>query len=231
MTSQKLTCFLPCRKGSERVKRKNIKPFAGIEYGLIQIKLDQLLSVDSIDEIILSTNDDEILSYAKGLNESRIILHQRIEDLSSSATSTDSLVAHALELITEGDILWTHVTSPFINTKQYEEIIKSYYQSLLEGYDSLMTTTELYSFLWQNEKPLNYDRNIEKWPRTQTLKPIHEINSGAFIASTNIYRQCCDRIGKKPLLYPLDKLVSHDIDWPEDFIIAECIAEKGLLDL
>ncbi|MFC3701994.1 cytidylyltransferase domain-containing protein [Reinekea marina] len=231
MKKNKLSCFLPCRKGSERVERKNIKPFAGNEYGLIQVKLYQLLGVKSIDEIVLSTNDDEILSYVSGLNESRIRVHNRVEDLSSSATSTDSLVAHALDLIGDGDILWTHVTSPFIRFKHYEKIIEKYYESLDEGYDSLMTTTELYSFLWQGEKPLNYDRKLEKWPRTQTLKPIHEINSGAFIASTNIYKQCRDRIGYKPLLYPLGKLVGHDIDWPEDFAIAECLVEKGLLEL
>ena len=231
MNNKKITCFLPCRKGSERVIRKNIKPFAGNEFGLIQVKLNQLLKTKNINEIILTTNDDDILSYAEGLNESRIKLHKRDEDLSASTTSTDTLVAHALDLITTGNIIWTHVTSPFINAKHYDEIIKKYYECLAEGYDSLMTTTELYAFLWQEEQPLNYDRSLEKWPRTQTLKPVHEVNSGAFIAPVSVYKNLNDRIGNKPLLYPLDKLVSHDIDWPEDFIIAECIAEKGLLDL
>jgi CMP-N-acetylneuraminic acid synthetase len=231
MSNTKLSCFLPCRKGSERVLRKNIKPFAGNDFGLIQIKLNQLLKTKNIDEIVLSTNDDDIIDYVSGLKESRIVLHKRIEKLSSSNTSTDSLVAHALELISEGDILWTHVTSPFINANHYHKIIERYYNALVEGYDSLMTTTELYSFLWQDEKPFNYDRGIEKWPRTQTLKPIHEINSGAFIAPVSVYKDCNDRVGLKPLLYPLDKLISHDIDWPEDFIIAECMVEKGILEL
>ncbi len=30
-----------------------------------------------------------------------------------------------------------------------------------------------------------------------------------------------DRIGKKPLLHIMDELHSCDIDWPDDFIIAE----------
>lgn len=231
MTNKKLSCFLPCRKGSERVVKKNIKPFAGNEFGLIQIKLKQLLSVKRIDEIFLTTNDDDILNYAYGLNDSRLVLHKRDESLSSSNTSTDSLVAHALELISDGDIMWTHVTSPFINATYYDDIIDKFYAALNDGYDSLMTTTELFSFLWEDGKPFNYDRKIEKWPRTQTLKPIHEVNSGAFLAPVGIYEKYKDRIGEKPLLYALNKLVSHDIDWPEDFVIAECIAEKGLLKL
>lgn len=231
MIKDKVTCFLPCRKGSERVPKKNIKPFADYPYGLIEIKLNQLIACSSIDEIVLSTNDDEILYYAESLSSPKVKLHKRIEDLSSSSTSTDSLVAHAVDLIPEGHILWTHVTSPFINTQKYEEIISKYFECLNEGYDSLMTTTLLRTFLWQNNKPLNYDRNIEKWPRTQTLVPIHEVNSGVFLASTTIYKEQEDRIGEMPYLFGMDKLRSHDIDWSEDFFIAEALVEKGLISL
>lgn len=92
-----------------------------------------------------------------------------------------------------------------------------------------MTTTAIYGFLWSEYKPLNYDRAIEKWPRTQTLAPIHEVNSGVFLAPVDLYRELDDRIGKRPYLYSMDRLTSFDIDWPEDFVIAECMLEKGLV--
>lgn len=231
MSKEKISCFLPCRKGSERVPKKNIKPFLHYNNGLIELKLDQLISCSSIDEIVLSTNDDEILEYAQSLSNSKVRLHERADRLSSGQTSTDDLVAHAVELIPDGHILWTHVTSPFLNTKIYEEIISQYFDILKNGYDSLMSTTLLHGFLWQDGKALNYDRSVEKWPRTQTLKTIHEVNSGAFLASSKIYQELDDRIGDKPYLYSLDKLTSHDIDWPEDFFIAEALAEKGLVSL
>lgn len=231
MKHQKTTCFLPCRKGSERVPNKNIKPFGGYRFGLIEIKLRQLLEADGIDEVVLSTNDETILEYASSLQTAKLKLHKRRGDLSSSQTSTDQLVAHALELIGEGNILWTHVTSPFINACHYNEIVKTYNKKLAEGYDSLMTTNVIHGFLWQNGKAMNYDREVEKWPRTQTLTPVHEVNSGAFLASAQIYGEVDDRIGRKPYLQPLDRLVSHDIDWPEDFTIAECLLEKGLVKL
>lgn len=224
-------CFLPCRKGSQRVPHKNIKPFAGHPFGLIEVKIRQLEQAKSIDEIVLSTNDEDILSYVSSLNISKLRIHERIDSLSSSETSTDQLVAHALELIPEGDILWTHVTSPFINAYHYDRIINCYREKFAGEYDSLMTVTELYGFLWQNKKPMNYDRQQEKWPRTQTLAPIHEVNSGVFLASSDVYHRLDDRIGERPYLYVLDKLTSHDIDWPEDFVIAECMVEKGLVDL
>lgn len=226
-----VSCFLPCRAGSERVPKKNIKPFAGISHGLIELKLRQLLACTAIDEIVLSTNDEAILAYANSLGNARIRIHHRDPALATSLTSTDALVAHALALIPNGHILWTHVTSPFINTAVYESLLDSYFSALQQGYDSLMTTTELHGFLWQDGRPLNYDRTIEKWPRTQTLKSIHEVNSGAFIASTDIYRERDDRIGAKPYLYSTSKLVGHDIDWPEDFLMAEALAEKGLVSL
>ncbi|AUA32245.1 acylneuraminate cytidylyltransferase family protein [Pseudomonas sp. SGAir0191] len=231
MRHEKTTCFLPCRKGSQRVPNKNIRPFCGYQFGLIEIKLKQLLEADAIDSIVLSTNDESILEYASSLGNCKIKLHKRQEHLSTSETSTDQLVAHALELIDEGNILWTHVTSPFLNAFHYNEIVKLYSEKVLEGYDSLMTTNLIHGFLWQNGDAMNYDRQVEKWPRTQTLTPVHEVNSGAFLAHTKIYSELDDRIGRRPYLYSLDKLISHDIDWPDDFTIAECLLEKGLVSL
>ncbi len=222
-TNIKITAFLPCRKGSQRVPNKNIRPFGNFEFGLIEIKLKQLIDTKSIDKIVLSTNDDEIINFAKLLNNSKIFIHKRDESLSNSETSTDDLITHALDLIPNSNILWTHVTSPFINTELYENIIESYAKSLTDGYDSLMTTSLVHGFLWDENAPINYDRNKEKWPRTQTIKPLHEINSGVFINSSDNYRHLKDRIGKKPYLYTLDKIQGYDIDWQEDFIIAESI--------
>lgn len=227
--TDKVTCFLPCRAGSQRVVRKNIKPFASSEHGLIEIKLRQLLAAEGVDEVVLTTNDADILAYAKSLDEPRLRLHRRVEELSTSATSTDQLVAHALELIPEGHILWTHVTSPFITAKHYDDVIRAYWEQRVQGHDSLMTTTAIHGFLWQDEQPMNYDRTIEKWPRTQTLAPLHEVNSGAFLAPAALYRELDDRIGRRPYLYAMDKFTSFDIDWPEDFVVAECLVEKKLV--
>lgn len=227
----KVTCFLPCRKGSERVKNKNIRSFSSYSNGLIEIKLKQLSEVKEIDTIILSTNDDEIIRFAELSGIKNLIIHRRDDELASSQTSTDDLVTHAQTLISDGHILWTHVTSPFLNSSGYRKIILSYKEGLEQGYDSLMTTSLIQSFVWGKNGPINYDRSVEKWPRTQTIQPLHEINSAVFLSSVDIYTNKKDRIGDKPKLYPLNKVEGLDIDWPEDFEIAECLLNAKLTSI
>ncbi|AMQ07883.1 cytidylyltransferase domain-containing protein [Sporosarcina psychrophila] len=227
----KITCFLPCRNGSERVKNKNIRPFSSYSNGLIEIKLKQLSEIEEIDTIILSTNDEEIIKYAELSGIKNLIIHRREENLATSLTSTDDLITHARTLINDGHILWTHVTSPFLNSSAYKKIILSYKESLEQGYDSLMTTSLIQSFVWGETGPINYDRSVEKWPRTQTLPTLHEINSAVFLASADIYTNSKDRIGDMPKLYSLDKIEGMDIDWPDDFKIAECLLNAKLANV
>lgn len=223
-----INVFLPCRQGSQRVINKNLKKFSKFEMGLIEIKLGQLLKSELINKIYISTDDDAIINFAEKLESEKIITHKRSSRLALSTTSTDDLVAHALELIQEGTILWTHVTSPFITSSSYDDIIRTYHDKRSLGFDSLMTVTEIQSFIWDENGPINYDRGKEKWPRTQTLKPIYEINSGAFLADCQIYEKNNDRIGNHPYLYNLDGFHGFDIDWPDDFLLAQQAYELGL---
>jgi len=221
----KVIAFLPMRKGSQRVKNKNIRDFAGIKGGLCYIKISQLLKVKEIEKIIVSTNDEEVKNIAKSFDLNKIIIDNRPEYLASSLTSTDELIKYVPSIIKEGIVLWTHVTSPFVDENIYKDMIEKYFENL-RAFDSLMSVTKIQTFLWNKEWPINYDRKTEKWPRTQTLKPLYEINSAAFIADINIYRKLNDRIGKRPYLYELDKIKSFDIDWEEDFEIAEILWSK-----
>lgn len=223
----KISVFLPCRAGSERVPHKNTRTFAGIEGGLLKIKLQQLIACNAIDTIVLSTNDEEVIQLAETLSSDKIKIDRRPEHLATSSTSTDDLVKYVPTIISEGAVLWTHVTSPFIDGKIYEEAINVYKDALSKGEnDSLMSVTALRTFIWNKEGAVNYDRNKEKWPRTQTIEPLYEINSGIFLADIDIYRNLQDRIGQKPFLFENNDIDSFDIDWEEDFFIAEAIYNK-----
>ena len=223
----KISVFLPCRAGSERVPHKNTRTFAGIEGGLLKIKLQQLIACNAIDTIVLSTNDEEVIQLAETLSSDKIKIDRRPEHLATSSTSTDDLVKYVPTIISEGAVLWTHVTSPFIDGKIYEEAINVYKDALSKGEnDSLMSVTALRTFIWNKEGAVNYDRNKEKWPRTQTIDPLYEINSGIFLADIDIYKNLQDRIGQKPFLFENNDIDSFDIDWEEDFFIAEAIYNK-----
>jgi CMP-N-acetylneuraminic acid synthetase len=216
-----ITAFLPCRKGSQRIPDKNVKLFAGVEGGLLKIKLEQLLACQSIDSIVISSNDERVLNFVNNIRDSRIIVDDRPAHLGSSSTTTDELIKYVPSIITEGDVLWTHVTSPFITELDYTDIINRYLEVLHNGYDSLMTVLKLQGFIWDENKPISYDRNDLKWPMTQNVKPLYEVDSGVFLSSIDNYKKLDDRIGEKPFLLEQGKLKSVDIDWPDDFTFAE----------
>lgn len=214
--------FLPCRKGSQRIPNKNTRTFAGIQGGLLRIKLKELLKASLIDRIILSSNDEEVLRIGKEFNNPKIQIIPRPDYLCTSETTTDELILYVSELIKEGTILWTHVTSPFLSAKTYDDMLVSYYSNR-DSYDSLMSVNVIRNFLWNENAPINYRRSVEKWPRTQTLPSLYEPNSGAFIADAGIYHAMHDRVGMKVYMYETSKIESLDIDWPEDFEFAQLL--------
>ncbi|WP_170310650.1 cytidylyltransferase domain-containing protein [Leucothrix arctica] len=223
-----ITAFLPCRKGSQRIPDKNIKPFAGIDGGLLKIKLQQLIACKRIDNIVVSSNDDRVLSFTESLNHSKITIDERADHLGSNSTTTDELIRYVPTLIDQGHILWTHVTSPFMNENDYTKLIEQYDESLKQGYDSLMTVLKVQGFIWSQSGPISYNRDELKWPMTQNIDPLYEIDSGAFISSVENYLTFNDRIGDSPKLIEQEKVKSVDIDWPDDFDFAEALWQRKL---
>jgi CMP-N-acetylneuraminic acid synthetase len=221
-----ITAFLPCRKGSQRIPDKNIKPFSGIEGGLLKIKLDQLLACEKITQIVVSSNDPRVLEFTQALENKKIVIDHRPDNLGSNTTTTDELINYVPSLITSGHILWTHVTSPFMNADDYDLLIDRYFSALAAGYDSLMTVLKIQGFIWNKKGPISYSRNNLKWPMTQNIEPLYEVDSGAFISSIENYLSYRDRIGANPILFEQEKIKSIDIDWPQDFELAEGLWKK-----
>ncbi len=221
---KEIVAFLPCRLGSERVKAKNTRPFAGIKGGLTTIKLKQLLNCKSIDSIVVSTNDPDVMDICRELvrdSDKPVDIRERPDHLTGSSASTDELIAHVPEIIKTGIVLWTHVTSPFTNEKVYEKAIAKFREVAAEGYDSLMSVTKLQTFIWNKQGAVNFNRDVEKWPRTQTLPLWYEVNSAIFISSIDNYILCHDRIGHKPYFFETEGFGAFDIDWEDDFKLAE----------
>ena len=106
------------RAGSLRVINKNSKPFHPNGQSLFQYKLAQVLKLqDEVTEIVISTNDQEIISQIPEdlLENSNLRLVVRPDELCSSKTKVQDLINH-VEQATTGDVIfWVHVTSPFID--------------------------------------------------------------------------------------------------------------------
>ena len=227
--SEKIAFFLPTRKGSERVKNKNTRPFADIEGGLVENKIKQLLSTKHIDEILFSSNDEMCIAIAeKYTSDSRLRIIPRPNELCLSTTNLQDLICYVPTITNADHILWGHVTTPLVEAKVYDTAIEQYLSKIIKGYDSLVSVKELKNFLLNQEgKLVNNTTNIP-WPRTQDLEPLYEINHAIFLAKRSVYTEQKNRIGQKTLLYIMDEIRSKDIDWEEDFKIAE-IMYKTLL--
>ena len=225
---ERVAFFLPTRKGSERVKNKNTKPFAGIKGGLMENKIKQLVETELLDEIILSTNDETCMAIAKkyATKDNRVRIIQRPEELCLSSTNLQDLICYVPTITEAEHILWGHVTTPLCGAEQYDAGIKLYLEKLNDGYDSLVGVTELKNFLLNNEGKLINNTTDVPWPRTQDLDALYPINHTMFLANRDVYIDQKNRIGKKPILYVMDEFHSFDIDWPDDFIIAEIMYQN-----
>lgn len=216
INNKKLTAIIPVRAGSQRVINKNIKKFAGTN--LIEIKINTLKKVNEIDEIIISSDSDEMLEIGKKNN---IKTHKR-EKYFASSKATNSEFFYNLATISNSEyVLYSPVTSPLIS----EETIKECIYSIEKGNSSnIVTTTLIKHHLWLNGKPLNY--KISESPNSQDLPDIHSINYACCIIKKLDMLEFKNVVTNNPTFYVTNEIESIDIDTEFDFSIAEFFYKK-----
>ena len=86
-----------------------------------------------------------------------------------------------------------------------------------------MSVNKIQQFIWDDSQRviINNKNKANKWPNTQDLEPLYEINHAFYINSRKNYINMKDRIGLKPSIYICDGIKSIDIDWPNDFKMAQ----------
>ena len=216
----KITAIIAVRKGSERVKDKNIKPFN--DTNLLENKIKILLKVKNLDNIIVSSDCNKMLSLAKKLG---VETHIRDPYYTSNECPGSKNLKHLAEQTDSKYILYTPVTSPLVKPETYENIINKF-RGFDKNYDSIITISYLKDFLWLNDAPLNYDPL--NCPRSQDLESIFKLNFGACLLERETMIKNQYVVGDKPYWYELDELEGVDVDVPFDFNIAELIYEKNI---
>lgn len=223
-----IVAVVPCRAGSERVKGKNTRPFAGFENGLLELKLKQLSNVEDLEEIIVSTNDPLVSDIAAEFgdkHDARVRVEERPDELGRSSTPMSEFIKYLGTLREEGTMLMTHVTHPFVTHSVFNELIHAWRGAVHRGHDSLLTVTRLHTFLWDAEgKPFNYDDSEEKWPRSQDIPPLFEINHVAYLIPFATVLEVGDRVGENPYMHEMDGEAVMDIDWEDQFALLQDIA-------
>ena len=218
MSRKKITVVVPVRKGSQRVKNKNFKPFA--DSNLLKIKLDVLKQVDVIDEIVVNTDSNIAMEIADEYDVSKCIR----EDYYASSECNNSEFFQNIAENTDTDyIIYSPCTAPLIKVDTYYDFINRF-RNAKDRYDSLTTVTDIKQHLWLNEKPMNYKPSDS--PNTQDLPDIVSLTYGISIISKENMIKHRNVVGKKALFYKLDDFEAIDIDNPIDFEFAEFIYKK-----
>lgn len=210
--------LIPVRSGSERVKNKNIKPFAGSN--LLSVKIQQMKAINGIDGVIVNSNSDEMLAIAKSLGAEVV---KRDEYFATGSVSMNEVYKNMAENCDCDVILFADATNPLITNNTIENCIKTYFSST-DKYDSLTTVSEIKQFMWKNGQPINYDKNNK--PRSQDLPDIVALNHALSIIPRTLMIEKQDIIGEKPNLYKISALEATDIDTELDFEFAEYMYKK-----
>jgi len=208
----KLTAIIPVRAGSQRVKNKNIKPFANTT--LLDIKIETLKKVQGIDDIIVSSDSQEMLKIAE---EHDVNVHVRDEYFASNEVNNSDFMQNLSTIVDEGHIMYSPCTSPLLSSETITEIVSKYKNNNLRN---IVTVTTQKHHMWLNGKPLNYDPSNA--PNSQDLPDIYSINYGCCILSKDdLYKH--KNVVVEPTFHITNEIESIDIDTEFDFIIAEFV--------
>jgi CMP-N-acetylneuraminic acid synthetase len=216
-----IVALLPMKGHSERVTGKNLRPMAGRP--LYHWIMGSLLATAAISEVVVDTDSEELADDVSA-NFGSVTIRERPEELRGDMVPMHDIVARFVsEHATLDHVLQTHATNPLLTSETLARAVETY---LGDGsHDSLMSVTEKRVRLFDDRgRPLNHDPEVLL--RTQDLAPVYEENSNIYIASRAVVTSTGMRIGADPLLFPIDRVESLDIDEEIDFTIVKCLLER-----
>lgn len=189
--------IIPARGGSQRIRRKNIKMFHGKP--IIQYSIEVAERSGLFDEIIVSTDDEEIAGIANKCGASVIVRPSR---LALDQVGTQRVAAHACErwlgdnVKPEDMACVIYATSPLLDE-----------QDLLRGLRALESNRNNDFAFSVGDDPL-HDAGQFYWGY-----------AWAFIKNRRL-------IGERTVMVPISKDRVCDINTPADWARAEVMYEK-----
>ncbi|MCH5211588.1 MAG: acylneuraminate cytidylyltransferase family protein [Oscillospiraceae bacterium] len=213
-----IKALVAVRSGSQRVKNKNIRPFAGST--LLEIKLEQLKRIPELDGIVVNSNDDEMLRIASEMGCETV---KRDPYYASNEVSMSDVYANMAENCDCDVIAYINVTNPLIEDSTISAAIKTYEENA-GSFDSLNSAHLVKEFMFKDNLPINYD--LRHQPRSQDLPDIYALNFAVSIISREKMIECKNVVGYKPYIYGIDEVEATDIDNPIDFEFAEFVYKK-----
>lgn len=209
---------IPVRAGSERVKNKNIRPFA--DSSLLEIKIRQLKRMPQLDGIIVLSDSPEMLALAKSMGCETV----QLDEFHASTAATANEVFYNTAKLSDTDVM-VHacVTSPTLKDDSLQSAIQFFLDNN-DVYDSVNAAHFVKKFLFLDGKPINHDPNTH--PKSQHLPDIISRIPAFSIMKRETMLGRKDNIGAKPYFYILDEYESIDIDELIDFEFAEFVYKR-----
>ena len=215
--------IIPARGGSKRIPRKNIKDFLGKP--IIAYSIEAAISSSLFDEVMVSTDDEEIALIAKEYGAN--VPFKRSDKNADDYATTVDVIEEVLESYRQegevfDDVCCIYPTAPFV-TK--DKLNKAFQLLVNNSYDTVMPVIP-YSFPIQRSFALKGEKVQMKFPehkntRSQDLeKTYHDAGQFYFFRS--------DILSKKQGLWTknvagikISDLEGQDIDNEEDWLLAE----------
>jgi len=219
--------IIPARGGSKRLPRKNILPLAGNP--LIAWTIEAGKKSKYIDEIYVTSDDDEILKISKEFGANTI---KRPKELASDTALTFDAIKHVLENIdTQYDyIVLLQPTSPLRNEKHINEAIEFLFSKNADAVISVCETE--HSPLWCNTLPeyrsmQRFLREDIKNKRSQDLPKYYRLNGAIYICDREkLLKEKSFFLKENIFAYIMDRESSIDIDEEIDFKLVEILMNK-----
>lgn len=228
--------FIPVRGGSKRLPRKNLMELGG--KSITHRAIDTALESGMFTDILLSTDDDEIIEHCKKY-EDKIIIEKRDSSLAQDTSTVLQVVVELMNRLTkEGKVYDTFsimlATCPF----KLSEHIQEGFELFNDGVDSVVSVTE-YDFPW--EMALLLDNNnkmttavepsalVTGKTRSQDRKKVFHPNGAFYIGRWDTILKDKNFFRGNMRGYVMDEKYAQDIDTRKDMEIARFILEKGLI--
>ncbi|MDR1216737.1 MAG: hypothetical protein LBK25_08645 [Treponema sp.] len=214
----KVVCMIPIKLNNERVPGKNIKRFFD-GTPLMSLVQRAVLNTYGIDEVYVYCSNEEVVEYL----ERDVKFLKRPDFLDKNTSNCNDIIHEFIKYIDADIYAVSHATAPFTTSVSIEACIKKVKSG---EYDSAFLAEKCQEFLWRDRKPLNFD--AQNFPRTQDLPLIYKEAPGAYVFSKETFLRYNRRVGEKVYIHEIDEIEGWDIDYPEDFMLADLIYQGGL---
>jgi CMP-N,N'-diacetyllegionaminic acid synthase len=223
----KILAVIPARGGSKGIPRKNIALLQGRP--LIAFTIDAARAANSLDRIIVSTDDDEIAAVSDGLG---VEVVRRPAELAGDEASTLLVLQHMLAELTKTGyrpdaVMTLQPTSPLRTSRHIDEAVQVFANDA--SADSLVSCIEVphvfhpHSVMRRTvEGYLVPFLDLPQPNRRQDKEPVFARN-GAAIYITRTERLGEFIFGGRLMPYMMPEMASIDIDSLADLAAAESI--------